>query len=292
METFYKRGIARRSLRPVQHARRLTLFIGVPAIVILGTIAAFAYRQIEQHFERGHAITKLKQISEFYYDNACPRWLDHAWVRNILGNDFYNRFEYIKYATLMPDEETFNEKIQGMNYEGPAPFTYGRGTTDDDLALLTHLKKLKSLDLTYTNITDAGLSHLTKLDGLSTLLLNSTDISDVGMVHIGQLGQLERLSIGSTHVGDAGIAHLSKMENLTYLDLSETFITNVGLMHLKNLLNLTRLDLRGTSVDDAGLMHLTNLTKLEELIVSDTFVSYLGKADLKSVLPNVEFPDW
>ena len=112
-----EQGIGKQSQRLGQRAKRLAFFCAIPMLILVA-ITVFVFLQAEQRRERDRAIAKLKQIGRFHYDNACPRWLDHAWVRNILGNDFHDRFEYIKYVILMPDRETFDEKTQDGSRRG------------------------------------------------------------------------------------------------------------------------------------------------------------------------------
>src|ERR1700722_6418091 len=54
--------------------------------------------------------------------------------------------------------------------------------TDTDVEMLTGLKDLRKLDLSFSLITDAGMEHLKPLDGVTDLnLLAAEKITDVGM---------------------------------------------------------------------------------------------------------------
>src|ERR1700722_7637913 len=90
---------------------------------------------------------------------------------------------------------------------------------------LATLKKLRTLDLSHTEVTDAGLKELSPLKQLRTLKLSGS-ITDTGLKALAALPQLQTLDLHSTDVTDAGLKHLAAFEQLRSLDLGGTKITS------------------------------------------------------------------
>ena len=111
-------------------------------------------------------------------------------------------------------------------------------TTDEQLAeKLKGRADLKSLDLSYCReITDEGLAHLKGLTKLKELSLASTKITDAGLVHLKGLTKLKELGLASTKITDAGLVHLKGLSKLELLYLKETEITDAGVKDLKEAL--------------------------------------------------------
>jgi hypothetical protein len=84
------------------------------------------------------------------------------------------------------------------------------GATDTDLAVLKHLKGLRSLYLSSNSITDAGLTHLEGLTGLRRLDIDFNPISDAGLAHLEGLTNLRRLDVHVTKVTNAGVERLQR----------------------------------------------------------------------------------
>jgi hypothetical protein len=82
--------------------------------------------------------------------------------------------------------------------------------SDDDLAVLEKLPKLRNLFLGKTKIGDAGLSHLEHADELQTLSLNSTAVTDAGLKSLSELKNLKTINLQETRVTAAGAAQLRK----------------------------------------------------------------------------------
>lgn len=136
-----------------------------------------------------------------------------------------------------------------------ASFT-GTKVTDEDLAYVARLKRLKVLYLCDTQVTDAGLAHLSGLTKLEELVLRQTQVTDAGLVHLAGLPKLERLYLNRTNVRDAGLKHLSKLTELRTLDLADTQVTDAGLAHLTGLTELRFVWLDRTGVTDVGFGEL------------------------------------
>ena len=60
---------------------------------------------------------------------------------------------------------------------------------------MAKLQKLRSLDLTNTQITDTGLKEVAKLQQLKQLVLSHTQITDSGLMELTKLNELKQLEI-------------------------------------------------------------------------------------------------
>jgi hypothetical protein len=81
--------------------------------------------------------------------------------------------------------------------------------TDDDLAALQGLSRLRSLNLDGAgNLSDKGLEHLKDLASLRSLSLASTAVTDAGLERLQGLKELRTLNLWETHVSDTGVHSL------------------------------------------------------------------------------------
>jgi hypothetical protein len=158
--------------------------------------------------------------------------------------------------------------------------------SDEDLACLQALPRLKWLGLEKTHVTSEGLVHLKRARHLTHLFLGNTDIDDEGLQYIAHLTELEMLQLND-RITDTGLAHLCNLTNLKDLCLNHAQVTDDGLPHLATLTNLERLHLQGTRVTDAGLRHLETLGKLKWVGGRRTEITPAGAARLQSQIPGL-----
>ena len=102
--------------------------------------------------------------------------------------------------------------------------------TDGDIAFLTTLPQLKSLDLSFTLITDAGMEQLSTLRGIESLNLQSAELlTDTAVAHIRGWKQLRSLNLRGTDITDTSMEYISNLPALEFLDISDTQVTNNGM---------------------------------------------------------------
>jgi serine/threonine protein kinase len=158
--------------------------------------------------------------------------------------------------------------------------------TDRSIQLLANHRSLRWLYLGQTKISDQGLSRLSALSKLESLGLEETKITDVGFCQIQGLRALRELRLGMTSIHDESLEHLKQFPSLVRLDLYRTAITNAGLKHLTALPNLAYLNLQDNGIDDHGLSDLAELKQLKELNVKQTRASDAGVETLRAALPD------
>jgi Leucine-rich repeat (LRR) protein len=251
----------KRQRRWVQFSlRSLMLFTVVCAIG-----AAWLGRKIErkrQEREAVEAIIKLSGFADYDYEGvqgATPP--GPAWLRNLLGENFFCEVNSVVFLFRVPDAGLINLKA---------------------------LPELQILDLSNTQITDAGLEHLEGLTQLQWLSLTETQVTDAGLKYLRGLAKVQELYLSRTQVTDAGLEQLKGLSQLQTLNLSDTQITDAGLQHLLGLTQLQSLEPTFTKVTDAGLKHFKGLTQLQTLELSNTKVTNAGVKDLQRALPNCQ----
>jgi hypothetical protein len=157
---------------------------------------------------------------------------------------------------------------------------------DDVASVLAGFPKLKSLSLSWTQLTDVGIDALTRFDRFKTFGVSSPQVTDASMQFLVRCKKLECLSVAGTKIGDASLPLLQELPRLTTLSLSGA-VTNDGLIEVAKLRQLESLDLGGRQIDDAGLPHLAGMENLRRLDVQTTGVTTDGAAvkALKKALP-------
>ena len=82
--------------------------------------------------------------------------------------------------------------------------------TDDQLAMLTPMKRIDFVGLRDTAITDAGLAHLSTLTGITGLNLSGTKVTDAGLIHLKSMSRLTKLNVSRTAVTEQGVKEAKK----------------------------------------------------------------------------------
>jgi hypothetical protein len=161
---------------------------------------------------------------------------------------------------------------------------------DDALVSLPSLKRLKTLSLTFTQITDSGVAILGEMPQLEVLGLSSPQITNTSMDHVTKLKNLRWLGVSACKMDIAGVARLAELPKLTGLRISGPAIGNNSLPVIATLGQLQKLDLGGKTIDDNGLPHLYGMKNLMYLDLQSTAVETDGRAvlALKKALPKCQ----
>lgn len=151
--------------------------------------------------------------------------------------------------------------------------------TDDGLANLSKLTKMRHLSVYSKKVTQDGFRHLAALTELVDFAAD-TDLGDIALKHMQGMNKLRELSIGSTKAGKGltndGLASLKHHPALRKLRITHPgeFIMREpqfgaeGLAHLSALKELESLTLYGCpTLDGKGLAGIKDLQKLRELEV-------------------------
>ena len=266
----------------------------------------FAYK-VKQATEQRDAVEAIQKAGgQVGYDYGRADSSRTNWLQDLLGRDFFIDVSYVYLngtgvsADLLREAREDGQTSQ-LRY-------FDAHMTDDELAVLKKLPRIKDLTLCNTKVTDVGLANLTDLRQLSRLhligcfsdtglehverlprlrelSLRGTRVTDDGLKRLQGFARLQHLDLSRTQVTDAGLQHLERFTELQHLDLSDTRVTDTGLEHLTQLKQLRTLDLHDTKVTDAGLRHLDCLRELSELWLEGTRTTDSGMAELRKTLP-------
>ena len=129
----------------------------------------------------------------------------------------------------------------------------GSRVTDRGLAHLKDMKRLEHLELGDTQVTDAGLAYLEPLTSLKEVGLPDR-ITDEGATHLSRVASLERIRSNFYHLSDDGVRQLSKLDKLQGLNLGGNTITNASFAELAKMKGLKTLSMQDCDISDAGLI--------------------------------------
>lgn len=187
--------------------------------------------------------------------------------------------------------------------------------TDDGLAQLAQLTKLRRLDLGATRegsttITDAGARSVSQLRSLRELIMPQTaltgdgvrllaaiptleqldltlcEVTDESLQPFGDLKNLRSLKLRGTQIKGPGLQHLARCQSLESLQISELSpFDSDELRHFVGHPRLKSLNLSGTRLDKRAVEHLQRISTLELLEMNDSGVGEADLRELRAALP-------
>ena len=138
-------------------------------------------------------------------EDPAPEPSAPQWLRNLLGDHY------------------FCDVIEISFWNSPR-------VTDDVVATVSHLPKLRAVCICKCPVTDNVVKQLARTaSSIKKLVLRQTECSDTALQHIKHFKQLTRLDLGCTQVTDACVADLAELKNLESLLIDGTRISNAGL---------------------------------------------------------------
>lgn len=153
-------------------------------------------------------------------------------------------------------------------------YTY---TTNECLEPISHLTKLKVLDLRGTKVTDAGVVHLAGMTSLVDLKFRSDAITDAALEDVGKLTNLRSLSLEDCGIRNAGMPALANLTELRSLNLMRTFVGDKGLEACSKMTKLEYVNLRDTAFGGPGLDYIAGSAgTLKELDLGEILISSDG----------------
>ncbi len=218
-----------------------------------------------------------------YIDMSGKQASGPAWLRRVLGDDFFNKATVVFLARAQNPQECL-DRLKDLPHLQKLDLINNQ-ITDAELEHLEGMTELQNLILG-DQITDAGLKRIVGLKRLEEFGFTSKRITDAGLECLERLKQLRTLYLNRTQTGDAGLKHLAGLSHLDHLFLDGTQVTDAGLEYLGGLSELKQLSLYDTRITDAGLEHLRTLEQLDALSLSGSKVTDKGVKKLQQALPN------
>jgi Leucine-rich repeat (LRR) protein len=177
--------------------------------------------------------------------------------------------------------------LQALSLVGPPG-----GVTDEGMAYIAKMKKVRSLDLYGVIVSDDGMASVGAVSTLQELAIGSgpTDqgirhlallrdlrslycrfkIRGPGLRHLEHLQHLQCLDLDDTELGEGALTPLECLRSrLRILSLRKTRITDRDLKTISMMRSLWVLDLSQTLITDRGIVRLTTLENLEKLHLSN-----------------------
>jgi Leucine-rich repeat (LRR) protein len=245
-----------RRRRKFQFSLRTLLIFTVVCAIAAGRLG----KRIEQKRHEHEAVNEvLKSGGSVAYDFVSGEPSGPAWLRSILGENFFN--------------EVVQLKLSG--YE----------VTDQVCGNIKEFAQLENLRLSDSSITDAGLANFYGLTHLRQLELVRIDVTASCVENLKRLADLQILNLEGSHLNGTALANLQGLSQLTEVQLDRVLLFDDGLWSVRPLSQLTSLSLQDTQLTDAGLNKLKALTQLRNLDLTTNRVSDAGVADLQRALP-------
>jgi Leucine-rich repeat (LRR) protein len=198
---------------------------------------------------------------ELNYDvtgNQAPELAGPGWLRNWLGNDFFDDVVDVSSPLDRPERNAIR---------------------DDEFQWVFSLPKLRFLNIHDLSITDASITKLHELKDLENLFVSDPRMDDSWMQGIGTCTHLKKLVlIESSRVTEPGFANLAPL-----VDLEQLLLPDGGDAALRAIANLKRLRillLTSKKVTDSGAKALASLPLLETLILNRTSIGDEGVKSL------------
>lgn len=153
-------------------------------------------------------------------------------------------------------------------------------------AIALRFPNLKSLEAPRLPLSDDEISALGALPKLRTLNLSSTELGDAGIAALRTL-QIETLKIGSTSVTSAGLRSIPPTVRSLYL--ASLPVTDTDIAYIAQALpDLATLSLQGTAVTDASVPSFLQMANLRVLQVKGSKMSPEGMASLQAAKPDLK----
>ena len=146
--------------------------------------------------------------------------------------------------------------------------------TDELMAQIGRLPRVRYLSLRGGSLTDLGASSLRGLTEVEDLELKSCRITGATLRNLTGMRRLSRLQFGSLSTIEEDLAPLAQLPTLTWLHVTDPLIDD-ELAYLAGLKSLRILNLTGEYITAAGIGHLSGLTNLTTVYLNRTRVASL-----------------
>ncbi|MCH7728516.1 MAG: PD40 domain-containing protein, partial [Planctomycetes bacterium] len=187
-------------------------------VVILGIGFAWVAFKFQQVWEQRKVVAEIEKVggeSYFCYELRAGTSPGPAWLKEILGEDFFATVVHV--------------------------YLYDKKATDDTLANIAKLTELETLIISNIAVSDVGIQHVSNLTKLVYLELSHTCVSNAGLAHLKKLKQLKTLDLSGSRVTGEGFVHLRHLSNLEELYILSEQATRKNILALKQALPQVRI---------------------------------------------------
>lgn len=154
--------------------------------------------------------------------------------------------------------------------------------SENSMAYIAKMSKLRSLSLSGCNVQNRWLKHLAPLQ-LEQINLSDCDISDDAMKELIKIKTLRSLHLnGCAKITDRGVEIITQLP-ITELFVSKSKVTDYGIKILTACKTLQRLDVSATKVTSSALSQIASMKGLLTLDVSKLQIQTKDFAALRKV---------
>ena len=178
------------------------------------------------------------------------RWLGDDYVREVVHVSLFVDIQKGIAGAPGPNERPVDEVLELL--EGQSTIRTlqmgGETITDKGLASVSGMTDLRELFIWWAlGITDDGMAHLARLPRLKLVDISLSGLTDEGVRHLAEIPMLEELSLEGRKFTDRSLLHLARAKHLKTLMLRSNAwdYSDEGLKHLEGLKELRRLRLSG-----------------------------------------------
>lgn len=151
----------------------------------------------------------------------------------------------------------------------------GTDVTSRTFEHVSHMNKLKVLDVSFSRVNDNGFEQLAELEELRELHIGGNKMRGLGLPLLRMLPALRHLDVNGSQrtdsgrwglmLTDANVHQFSALVDLEVLNMAGAQVTDVGMQALAPLVDLHTLDLSRMQLTAKGLEPVTQLPKLRRL---------------------------
>lgn len=222
---------------------------------------------------------------EDWEDDAEPPSTLRSWIASTLGRDFAFSVTVVRCddAPLTDDECAMLSAFPRLKHLLLRHHT----VTDASLKTIGSLKHLEFAGFWRCAITDDGLASLAGLRKLRALALLDTPVRGPGLAHFKACPGLETLDISTSKLVPEAFGLIATFSNLRELELDEVGATDNDVCQLQSLSRLQRLTLYGNPITDRSVEYVLRFPQLEVFSANETDLSAEAIARLKRLRPNL-----
>lgn len=140
-------------------------------------------------------------------------------------------------------------------------------------------KKIKSLNLSKTELSDKSVRLLAKCKHIREMHLDDNEIGNGGAIALASANKLKKLHLSLNLIGDLGAKHLANCSSLTELDISENGLTDLGARYFLYENKLKCLFITGNQeVEESTYAKLRTLYEVHDIVedINETEVEELS----------------
>ncbi len=158
-------------------------------------------------------------------------------------------------------------ELQGLSELRSIKISYPE-LTSQSLSKLVELASVYKLEVSGAILNDLQFERFTGWKNLRVLNLQNCGITDSQLKAIAEnLPQLLELNLTSAATTDQSAELIGKLQQLEILNISNTALTDAVTPHLKNLKRIEQLNLNGTKITNQGIQQLKELRLLKSIAV-------------------------